>query len=57
MVKSLVNNMVVWAEALQKGETAQKGSTQRAHRVIPTSLTHIIFVIYLWNNNRRNKWQ
>ena len=25
MVKSLVNNMVVWAEAMQKGETAKKG--------------------------------
>jgi len=25
MVKSLVNNMIVWAEAMQKGETAKKG--------------------------------
>ena len=25
MVKSLVNNMIVWAEAMQKGDTAKKG--------------------------------
>ena len=24
MVKSLVNNMIVWAEAMEKGETAKK---------------------------------
>ena len=24
-VKSLVNNMVVWAEAMEKGETRKKG--------------------------------